>query len=101
MTAIGPWIVSKEDVPSPVHLDIETKVNGEIRQSSNTKEFIFDIPTVISDLSMGMTLMPGDIIATGTPSGVGMGLNPRIWLKPGDKIECKISGIGSLKNTIV
>ena len=100
LTALGPWIVSKDEIPFPVHLDIITRVNNEIRQTSNTKEFIFDIPTVVSDLSKGMTLMPGDIIATGTPSGVGMGLNPRVWLKDGDKVECEIKGIGTLTNTI-
>lgn len=100
LTSLGPWIVSKDEIPFPVHLDITTKVNNELRQVSNTKEFIFDIPTVISDLSKGMTLMPGDIIATGTPSGVGMGLNPRIWLKHGDIVECQIKGIGTLINKI-
>lgn len=97
-TSFGPWIVYKDEIDFPIELNISSKVNGEIRQSSNTKHFIFDIPTIISDLSSGMTLKPGDIIATGTPSGVGMGFNPPKYLKAGDKVECIVEKIGILDN---
>lgn len=99
-TPLGPWIVYKDEIVPPVELDILSKVNGEVRQSSNTKHFIFDIPTIISDLSSGMTLKPGDIIATGTPSGVGMGFTPPKYLKSGDKVECIIDKIGTLVNVV-
>lgn len=99
-TPLGPCIVYKDEIKPPVELNVLSKVNGEIRQSSNTKHFIFDIPTIISDLSAGMTLRPGDIIATGTPSGVGMGFNPPKYLKSGDKIECTIDKIGTLVNIL-
>lgn len=99
-TPLGPWIVYKDEITPPVELDVLSKVNGEVRQSSNTKHFIFDIPTIISDLSSGMTLKPGDIIATGTPSGVGMGFKPPKYLKSGDKVECTIDKIGTLVNIV-
>ena len=72
----------------------------EVRQNSNTEYFIFDIPTIINDLSRGMTLKPGDIISTGTPAGVAMGMNPQVYLKHGDIVECKVEGIGVLKNIV-
>jgi 2-keto-4-pentenoate hydratase/2-oxohepta-3-ene-1,7-dioic acid hydratase in catechol pathway len=97
---MGPWIISKALVPFPVHLDIKCYVNGEIRQHANTSSLIFDIPTIISDLSKGYKLMPGDIILTGTPAGVGMGFDPPKFLEAGDELCCAIEGIGSLFNTI-
>ncbi len=99
-TAIGPYIVHKSAIPFPVELDIGSKVNGEIRQSSNTRNLIFDIPTIISDLSRGLTLRAGDIILTGTPAGVGMGFEPPKYLKSGDIVECYIEKIGTLTNII-
>ena len=99
-TSLGPYIVYKDEIKPPIELDVLSKVNGEVRQSSNTKHFIFDIPTIISDLSAGMTLKPGDIIATGTPSGVGMGFKPPKYLKSGDKVECTIEKIGTLVNIV-
>ena len=99
-TPLGPCIVYKDEINPPIELDVLSKVNGEVRQSSNTKHFIFDIPTIISDLSAGMTLKPGDIIATGTPSGVGMGFKPPKYLKSGDKVECTIEKIGTLVNIV-
>ncbi|GAB6087992.1 fumarylacetoacetate hydrolase family protein [Alkaliphilus crotonatoxidans] len=99
-TALGPCIVHKSQLPLPLELKVISKINGEIRQQGNTSDFIFDIPTIIEDLSRGMTLKPGDIIATGTPSGVGMGFNPPRFMKPGDVVECEIEGIGTLKNTV-
>ncbi|ABR46902.1 5-carboxymethyl-2-hydroxymuconate Delta-isomerase [Alkaliphilus metalliredigens QYMF] len=100
-TVMGPWIMEKETISLPVELDLYSKVNGEIRQHSNTKDFIFDIPTVISELSKGLTLEAGDVIATGTPAGVGMGFNPPKYLKAGDVVECYIEKIGRLSNPII
>lgn len=97
---MGPWIVHKSVIENPNHLHIETRVNGEVRQNSNTKNFIFPIEEVISVLSAGMTLEPGDIIATGTPAGVGKGFKPPKFLSPGDQMEVTIKKIGTLKNTI-
>lgn len=96
----GPCIVHKEEFEHPLKLDISSVVNGEVRQDSNTEYFIFDIPTIINDLSRGMTLKPGDIISTGTPAGVAMGMNPQVYLKHGDIVECKVEGIGVLKNIV-
>lgn len=97
---MGPVIVHKSEIPFPVELNISCRVNGELRQNSNTKKLIFNIPYIISDLSMGLTLKAGDIIATGTPSGVGMGFNPIKVLKDGDVVECTIERIGTLKNVV-
>jgi 2-keto-4-pentenoate hydratase/2-oxohepta-3-ene-1,7-dioic acid hydratase in catechol pathway len=97
---IGPCIVHASMVANPNQLDIVTKVNGEVRQSSNTEHFIFSIETIISELSKGMTLEPGDIISTGTPAGVGSGYNPPRFLKAGDTVEITIEGIGTLENTV-
>ena len=97
---MGPYIVPASAITNPNQLDIETKVNGEVRQSSNTEHFIFTIETIISELSKGMTLEAGDIIITGTPAGVGSGFNPPRFLKAGDKVEITIEGIGTLENTV-
>lgn len=97
---MGPWIVTAEDIAFPPKLQIQSYVNGQLRQNSNTELQIFDIAHVISELSQGMTLKPGTIIATGTPAGVGMGFDPPKFLKSGDVVECRIEGIGSLKNTV-
>jgi 2-keto-4-pentenoate hydratase/2-oxohepta-3-ene-1,7-dioic acid hydratase in catechol pathway len=99
-TPVGPCIVHKSAMPFPVVLDLKSYVNGELRQEGNTSDFIFDIPTIISDLSTGMTLEPGDIIATGTPKGVGMGFNPPKYMTAGDEIICEIEGIGQLRNVV-
>ncbi|MDF0726969.1 fumarylacetoacetate hydrolase family protein [Cytobacillus sp. S13-E01] len=97
---MGPYIAHKSIIPNPSNLDIETKVNGEVRQSGNTEQFIFTIESIISTISQGTTLEPGDIIATGTPAGVGKGFKPPRFLKKGDTIEISITGLGTLKNTI-
>lgn len=99
-TPMGPWLVHKSVIEFPVELEIACKVNGEIRQKSNTKKLIFDIPYIISDLSKGLTLRAGDIIMTGTPEGVGMGHKPPKYLKPGDVVECYIEKIGTLVNVV-
>jgi 2-keto-4-pentenoate hydratase/2-oxohepta-3-ene-1,7-dioic acid hydratase in catechol pathway len=97
---LGPWIVHKSQLLNPNDLKISTSVNGELRQNSNTRKCIFSIEEIISILSRGMTLQPGDIIATGTPAGVGKGLHPPKFLNPGDEIEITIEGIGTLRNVI-
>ncbi|WP_100403337.1 fumarylacetoacetate hydrolase family protein [Bacillus sp. FJAT-42315] len=97
---MGPWIVSADEIEDPHQLNIETKVNGEIRQQSNTKYFIFPIDEIISTLSKGMTLEPGDVIATGTPAGVGFGMNPPNLLKAGDTVEITIEQVGTLQNNV-
>lgn len=99
-TPVGPYIVHKSQIGFPVELDISCRVNGEIRQKSNTKHMIFDIPYIISDLSKGLTLRAGDIILTGTPAGVGMGFDPPRFLKAGDVVECYIEKIGTLVNIV-
>ncbi len=86
---------------NPHALAITCHVNGELRQESTTAEMIFDIPTTLVHLSDGMTLLPGDIIATGTPSGVGFARKPPVYLQPGDVVECYVEGIGSIRNRIV
>ena len=97
---MGPVILHASAVPDPHERSIVTKVNGEVRQNGNTSDFIFTIPELIHVLSKGMTLEPGDIIATGTPAGVGKGFNPPKYLMDGDVIEITIEGIGTLRNEI-
>ena len=101
-TPIGPCIVSAEKLGAMPELDIRCYVNGELRQNSNTRMMIFDIPYIIEELSAGMTLKAGTVIATGTPSGVALGMEPSVreYLKSGDVIRCEIEGIGVLENTI-
>lgn len=99
-TPMGPCITTRDDIEFPPKLKIQSKVNGELRQDSNTELLIFDIAHVISELSHGMKLKAGTIIAMGTPSGVGMGFTPPKFLKPGDVVECIIEGIGSIKNEV-
>jgi 2-keto-4-pentenoate hydratase/2-oxohepta-3-ene-1,7-dioic acid hydratase in catechol pathway len=99
-TSLGPCITHKSEIKFPIELNVYSRVNGELRQSSSTKHLIFDIPTIIHDLSLGMTLKAGDIIATGTPAGVGMGFDPPRFLKKGDIVECEIECIGVLKNEV-
>lgn len=97
---MGPWIVTKDEIASPQNLNIKSYVNGEIRQNSNTKNMIFTIAALIESLSCGITLLPGDILATGTPSGVGLGMKPPQFLKKGDSVKVVIENIGEIKNTI-
>lgn len=97
---LGPWIVTADEIPDPHALGIRLRLNGETVQDSHTGDMIFDIPTCIATFTSGVTLEPGDIIATGTPSGVGMGMTPQRWLKPGDVMEAEIDGIGVLRNSV-
>lgn len=97
---LGPYVLFAEDAAYPPDFTVETQVNGELRQKSSTRLFIHDVDKLISDFSRGITLEAGDIIATGTPSGVGMGFDPPKFLKSGDLMECSISGIGTLRNKV-
>lgn len=99
-TPMGPYLVTEDEFQKPLHLHLQSRVNGEIRQDSNTGLLLFDIPYVIEELSKGFTLKAGTIISMGTPGGVGMGYKPPRFLKPGDVVECEIEGIGVLKNYI-
>jgi len=98
---MGPWIVTRDEIPFPQNLSISLSVNGETRQSASTSQMIFKLPTIIAELSKGLTLEAGDIIATGTPSGVGYAMDPPRLLEPGDSITCEIEGLGKLTNVIV
>ncbi len=97
---MGPWLVSADEI-NEKNTKIQCWVNGELRQDGNTNQMIFDIPTVIESISAGMTLYPGDVIATGTPSGVGMGFKPPRFLKKGDSVKIQIDGIGVLENPVI
>ncbi len=97
---MGPLIVTIDELPNFDNLRIALTVNGETRQDGNTGNMIFPIPRLIESLSQGLTLEPGDVLATGTPSGVGYAMDPPCYLKDGDTVECEISEIGTLKNTV-
>ena len=97
---LGPWIVTADEIPDPHALGIRLRLNGKTMQDSNTSDQIFKLPEVIETLTHGMTLEPGDIIATGTPAGVGAGLRPQVFLKDGDVLEAEVDGIGVLRNTV-
>ena len=97
---MGPWVVTADEL-APADTSVRCWVNDELRQNANTHDLIFDIPTLIETISAGMTLVPGDIIATGTPAGVGIGCNPPRFLQRGDTIRIEIGGIGELVNQVV
>jgi 2-keto-4-pentenoate hydratase/2-oxohepta-3-ene-1,7-dioic acid hydratase (catechol pathway) len=97
----GPMLVTPDEIPDPHNLDIQLTLNGEVRQNSNTKNLIFGVYYLLSYISQGVTLEPGDIVATGTPGGVGMYSNPQVFLKPGDEVSVSISQIGTLTNPVV
>ena len=97
---VGPWITTVDEVDD-ADIEIRTTVNGEMRQSANTRDLIFDVPSLISTISAGLTLVPGDIIATGTPAGVGIGFDPPRFLKAGDIVTISITGLGELSNRFV
>jgi 2,4-didehydro-3-deoxy-L-rhamnonate hydrolase len=98
---LGPWLVTKDEIADPHHLHLWLTVNGTTRQDGNTNDLIFNIPKLIAYTSNFMTLLPGDIISTGTPHGVGLGFNPPIYLKPGDVVELGIEGLGSSKQSVI
>ena len=97
---MGPCIAAVDSLLYPPKLQIQSWVNGELRQDSNTELLIFDIDHIVSELSRGMTLQAGTIISTGTPAGVGMGFDPPKFLKSGDVVECRVEGVGTIKNTV-
>jgi 2-keto-4-pentenoate hydratase/2-oxohepta-3-ene-1,7-dioic acid hydratase in catechol pathway len=98
---MGPYLITKDEIPDVQNLDITCKVNGVTVQSSNTNLMMFSVSRIISELSQGMTLIPGDIILTGTPPGIGSKRNPPFFLGTGDAVEVSISGVGSIKNSIL
>jgi 2-keto-4-pentenoate hydratase/2-oxohepta-3-ene-1,7-dioic acid hydratase in catechol pathway len=97
---MGPAILTADEMPDPAKLELTTWVNGEQRQKASLADLIFDIPTLIEALSAAITLEPGDVIATGTPVGVGIGFNPPKFLKKGDVVRIEVTGIGVLQNAV-
>ncbi len=98
---LGPWLVTKDEIPDPHNLNIKTWVDEELRQNSNTKHMLFNCYEMVAYLSQAMTLEPGDVISTGTPSGVGVKMEPRGYLRPGQTVTVEIEGIGKLSNPVV
>jgi 2-keto-4-pentenoate hydratase/2-oxohepta-3-ene-1,7-dioic acid hydratase in catechol pathway len=98
---LGPWIVDREEIGDPKTLELTMTINGEQRQRAQVSQMIFDIPFIVSNLSAGLTLEPGDVIATGTPSGVGFAMNPPHYLQGGDEMVARIDRIGELRNRVV
>lgn len=98
---LGPWIVTTDEIPNPHDLRISTRVNGVTKQDSRTEHMVFTIPRILRDLSAGMTLVPGDVVITGTPEGVGFARTPPEFLRVGDVMEVEIEKIGVLRNTVV
>ena len=99
--ALGPWLTTADEVPDPSALELMTRLNGEVVQQASLADLIFDVPSLIAYVSLFTPLMPGDVIATGTPAGVGGARKPPLWLKPGDTLEVEIPGVGHLVNPIV
>ena len=97
----GPIVVTAEEIPDPHTLQLRLDVNGDQRQNGNSKHMLFKIPTLIADISSGVTLEPGDVISTGSPQGVGAAMDPPTFLKPGDVVTCQIERIGTLSNPVV
>ena len=98
---IGPWVVTRDEIPDPQSLDLWLKVNGQTMQNGNTNTMIFGVRTIVSYLSQCMSLQPGDVIATGTPPGVGQGMNPPVFLKSGDTVETSVAGLGTQKQIVI
>lgn len=101
ITPVGPYLVTKDEVPNPGNLAVKAWVNGELMQDSRTDQLIFDIPYLVNFLSSAFTLEPGDIIATGTPGGVGFAREPAIFMNVGDRVKCEVEGLGSIENEVV
>jgi len=98
--SFGPWLVTRDEIPDPSALDLKTRLNGEIVQSESTGELIFGIAELIEYISTWTELVPGDVIVTGTPGGVGAGRKPPLWMRPGDRVEVEITGLGCLGNPV-
>lgn len=99
--AFGPWMVTTDDIPDPSKLTLETRLNGAVMQHTTTDLMITDVPSIIAYCSTVLPLLPGDVIVSGTPGGVGSRRTPPVWLKPGDTVEVEVSGIGILRNPVV
>ena len=97
---LGPFLATKDEIADVNNLKLWLKLNGQVMQNGNTSNFIFKIPFLVAYLSQFMTLLPGDLISTGTPAGVGLGMNPQVYLKPGDVVELGIDGLGSSKQNV-
>jgi len=97
---LGPYLATQDEITDVNNLKLWLKVNGQAMQNGNTSNFIFKVPFVVSYLSQFMTLLPGDVISTGTPAGVGLGMNPQVYLKPGDVVELGIDGLGTSKQNV-
>jgi 2,4-diketo-3-deoxy-L-fuconate hydrolase len=98
---LGPWMVTKDEIENPHNLRLWLKVNDQMMQDGNTDDLVFTIPQLVSYLSQFMTLLPGDIVSTGTPAGVGLGFNPPVYLKPGDIVELGIDGLGTSRQNVI
>lgn len=98
---LGPWMVTSDEIPDPHNLRLWLTLNGKTMQDGNTDDFIFNIPHLVSYISRFMTLLPGDIVSTGTPAGVGLGFTPPVYLQPGDVVELGIDGLGTSRQTII
>jgi 2-keto-4-pentenoate hydratase/2-oxohepta-3-ene-1,7-dioic acid hydratase in catechol pathway len=99
--ALGPWLMTADEIPDPRKLTLTTRLNGEVMQHESIGELCFDVPQLIEYCSIWTQLEPGDVIATGTPGGVGAGRKPPVWMKPGDTIEIEITRIGTLRNPVI
>ncbi|WP_166426037.1 fumarylacetoacetate hydrolase family protein [Paraglaciecola sp. 20A4] len=97
----GPWLVTPDEIDDVGSLDLELLVNGDVRQKANTKDMLFNVPEIIAFISRFMTLLPGDLIVTGTPQGVVLGMEPKVYMKPGDKMSLKIDGLGRQSQVVV
>lgn len=98
--SLGPFLATPDEIPSVGNLKMWLKVNGTMRQNSSTANMIFDVPTLVSYVSQFMTLLPGDVISTGTPAGVGLGMNPPVYLNAGDVVELGIEGLGESRQEV-
>jgi 2-keto-4-pentenoate hydratase/2-oxohepta-3-ene-1,7-dioic acid hydratase in catechol pathway len=98
---LGPYLVTADEVADPQGLRTRTWVNGDLRQDSNTRDMVFSVAELVSDLSRIMTLEPGDVIYTGTPEGVILGMAEQVWLQPGDEVVCEVEGLGRLVTPLV
>ena len=98
---LGPWLVTKDEIADVHSLRLWLSVNGKMMQDGNTDDLIFSVPYLVSYISQFMTLLPGDIISTGTPAGVGMGMNPQVYLQPGDIVELGIDGLGGARQLVI
>ena len=98
---LGPWLVTADEIPDPQNLDLTTDLNGDRMQTGNTSTMIFTVAELVSYISTYMTLLPGDVVVTGTPPGVGMARNPRVFLKPGDELVLRVAGLGEQTTTVI